>query len=140
MDPKERVGRFSYAQATRRHLEDKLDRHNFDLVTEASRIPHTLVVTKTRNKHEMDLKGWQNSIDEMRKELDGLDVLLEPLGINATAAADLDAHLVSAGAAEGVVPAAKQLQLASASVQNLGAPKQVAGVKRKSDVIDLIED
>ena len=137
---KERVGRFRYNESTRSHLRYKLNSVDFKFDTERGRSPYTLVITKTHNKYENELEEWKYTISEMRKELESLDVSLQPLGISATEAADLDAQLVAAGASEGVMQAARPLQPASASAQNLATPKQAAGVKRKSDVVDLTED
>lgn len=138
-DPKERIGRFSYPERTRKHLQYQLDFRNFEFDTEKKRSPHTLVVTKTRNKHKSDLREWQNSINAMRTYLDRLDTLLEPLGLNATTAADLDAQLGSADT-KARMPATRPLQPTAASARNSRKTKKVAGTKRKADVIDLTED
>jgi hypothetical protein len=138
--PKEQVGRFSYAQRVRSHLEYQLDRQDFKFDTDKSRSPHTLVVTKTRNKYHRDLDEWFKTIDGIRKEFEDFNVLLEPLGINATQTADLDAQLVTRGLLKGAMQRARPLQPASASSKKATAPKKAAGVKRKSDVVDLTED
>ena len=130
--PKEQVGRFSYAQRIRSHLEYELDLQDFKFDTDKSKSPHTLVVTKTRNKYHRGLEEWFKTIDGVRKEFEEFNVLLEPLGINATQIADLDAQLVARGASKGVMQPARSLQPASASSRNVAAPKRVAGVKRKS--------
>jgi hypothetical protein len=84
------------------------------------------------------------------------DTLLQPIGIRATDAVDLDAQLAAAGTSEGVPKPDRYLQPVSGAGQNsaasrrpgaqLGALGPVAGVKRKVDVlridnfINLIED
>lgn len=139
-NPNESVGRFSYNKSIRSHLEYKLDRQDYKFDTDKSRSPHTLVVTKTNNKYHRDLQQWNYTITGMRRELEDLNTLLEPLGINATETADLDAQLINAGTAEGVVQVAQPSDTASALPGNVAAPQQVAGVKRKAIVVDLTED
>ncbi|KAJ4354890.1 hypothetical protein N0V95_003424 [Ascochyta clinopodiicola] len=138
-NPKERIGRFSYAKEMRRHLEYKLS-NDFHTDTEKGKPPHTLVVTKTNKKHERLEDEWQGRVREMRVQLNTMKGSLEDVGINVEEAAGLDAQLVSAGAAKGVVSTARSLKPSPASKKNLPAPRKVAGAKRKAGFVDLTED
>ncbi|KZM18478.1 uncharacterized protein EKO05_0007675 [Ascochyta rabiei] len=138
-NPKERIGRFSYAERTRKHLRYRLS-NDFHIDTEKRKSPYTLVVTKTNKTHEGLEEEWQAQLRAMRIQLQTMKGSLEGIGINAEEAADLDAQLAGAGAAKGVASTARGLQPSPASRQNLAAPRRVAGAKRKSDFVDLTED
>ncbi|XPS78731.1 hypothetical protein M3J09_010735 [Ascochyta lentis] len=137
--PIQRVGRFSCAEKMRQHLEDKLN-SEFHTNTEKWGSPYTLVVTKTNNKYERLKAQWRVQVSEMRNELNTMQRTLAPLGIDVEKAADLEAQLARSGAAEEVTNSSQHLEPSSASTQNLAAPRGVAGVKRKSDFVDLTED
>lgn len=139
-DPKERVGRFRYNESIRKHLRYELDSLDFKFNTEQGKSPYTLVITKTTNRRERELREWKGTISALRKKLEGLDVLLEPLGISATDAADVDAQLEAADASKGKVQANQLLQPVTASSRETPTKKQRAGKKRKRDVVTLAED
>lgn len=139
-DPSERVGRFSYNKDIRSHLEYKLNGDEFQFDLDKKKSPHTLVLTKTRNRFEKELAEWKSTISQLRTALENLDSLLQPLDMSATKDADLDAQLAAAGASKGVTQHDRSLEPASASAQNVAPPRRVAGRKRKSNVIDLTED
>ncbi|KAF3009974.1 hypothetical protein E8E13_011285 [Curvularia kusanoi] len=139
-NPTQRVGRFSYAKETRRHLESQIDSYDFEVKTEKGKSPHTLVLTKTHNRSRRELSEWKSTIAKLRQQFQAFDLLLQPIGISATDAADLDAQLIAAGSSDGVLQAGGPLKSLSSGKQNSAARGRVAGVKRKSDVIDLTED
>jgi hypothetical protein len=98
------------------------------------------VLTKTHRKWENDLDNWKRSVSALQQQFMTFDTLLQPIGIRATDAADLDAQLAATGASEGVPKTDRHLQPVSGAGQNSAASRQVAGVKRKADVIDLTEE
>lgn len=139
-DPNLRTGRFSHAKKTRQHLEYSLDRDDFRFETESSRSPHTLIITKTNNAYDRDLREWEEDVRQFKQGVVELrsEMMSELLGGDILAISGIDKALERSGArgAGGAQP----LQHATASRRNVGRPAMVAGTKRKSDVIDLTED
>jgi hypothetical protein len=146
VNPMQHVGRFSYAERTRRHLEEKVGTQDCKLETERgpSGSSHTLVVYKTNNEYTRTLQKWKSEVADLRKKLVHLrsDSVTRLLGGDIEEVSGLDNALVAAGSAEGVAGVAQRaLQPATASAQNIAHPlPSTAGVKRKAHVIDLTED
>jgi hypothetical protein len=72
--PTEKVGRFSVAQKRRQHLHSELDKAGSGCTYETERrgSPQTLVVTKTRAKHQAARKAWATRCGVAKKHLEEL--------------------------------------------------------------------
>ena len=144
MNPTQAVGRFSYAEKTRKHLEFSVDNYqDFKFDTEKSRTPYTLVIQKTNNEYTRSLQQWKGEVNDMRTQLNGMRTQswFDILGGDVMQVAGLDNALVAAGAAEAVgLRHTQPLQHTSASTQNRVLPPPIVGTKRKANIIDLTED
>lgn len=136
-NPRESVGRFRYSKKTRDHLQYSLNTQDFIFDTERNGTPHTLMVRKTNNEYSGLSNEWRHSVNEMKSRIKRAynDFLKVLLGDDFAAALP---ELIREGLDLG---ASAPLQPVPASTQNRrGGTRSVAGVKRKSEVVDLTED
>ncbi|KAF2670494.1 hypothetical protein BT63DRAFT_424429 [Microthyrium microscopicum] len=78
--PTEQIGRFSCNARDRSHLGSLLDKRLVRRQTDKSRVPHTLVVTKTTNHYDINIKAWRQKLDSLLQDLTPLrGPLLESL-------------------------------------------------------------
>lgn len=148
VDNHQSVGRFSYAQRVRSHLRDSFKNpQDFIYSTDTGRVPHTLVIQKTRNQYKRDLSQWEHDVKKLRSRLAAIqsDFVSKLLVGNVIDLSGLDSLLGSAGALQGPIRAAAQQQTEprTASASNKSSPRILAGRKRRIDdthsvdVIDL---
>ncbi|KAF2865412.1 hypothetical protein BDV95DRAFT_612563 [Massariosphaeria phaeospora] len=140
VDPIQTSGRFSYAERTRRHLQENLNRQDFGFETEKLRSPHTLIIRKTHNEFHRLKADWDRNIREMRTQLQRIqvDILPKVLGKDMGRIVDLDRVLADDGRPPGTP--SQLLAPLPAAAQNSRAIAPTAGVKRKAEVIDLCDD
>jgi hypothetical protein len=138
-DPHRDVGRFSYAERTRKHLQNQLNSRDFEFDTECSRIPYTLVVEKTNNEYFRLATKWKDGATEMGLRIRqlGTGFLKSLLGEELAALTEV---IGEGGSSKAQASQSRSLQPKPASTQNSHAPDPVAGVKRKAEVIDLTGD
>lgn len=136
-NPNEIVGFFKYAEKTRKHLQYSLDLEDFKFATERNKSPFTLIIRKTNNEYTRLSNEWKSSVSEMKDRIERVyaDFLKTLLG-------DDFATELPETVREGLnLGDSAPLQPVRASKQNRrGGTRSVAGVKRKSEVVDLTED
>ncbi|KAH7068099.1 hypothetical protein BKA63DRAFT_106173 [Paraphoma chrysanthemicola] len=140
LNPTQQRARYSYADRTRIHMQSKLNHDDFNFHTERRT---TLVIQKTNNQYLRDLQKWKSDLAELRTKMTGMQSMFvtELLGGDILMVSQFDDALRAAGAADGIIASASQpLHSMSSSAQNAARPPQVAGFKRKAEVIDLTED
>lgn len=138
-DPHRAVGRFSYAERTRKHLQYNLNFTDFKFVTERSRTPYTLVVHKTNNEFSRLITKWKKGATEMGLRVRQLNTgfLKSLLGEELAALTEV---IREDGNSKSQASQSRSLQPKPASTQNSRATDPIAGIKRKAEVIDLTGD
>ncbi|KAJ4303129.1 hypothetical protein N0V90_002021 [Kalmusia sp. IMI 367209] len=137
-DPHRAVGRFSYAEKTRKHLQYSLNYEDFKFDTERGRTPYTLVVHKTNNEFSRLTAKWKGDITEMESRIRDMNTgfLKSLLGEELSALTEI---IGEGRKLKSRAPQSKSLRPIPASTQNSRATGPVAGVKRKAEVIDLTD-
>ena len=87
-DPNRATSRFPLAESRLRHLENKLYNCSARCTTDRSVSPHTLVVTKTNDKYEKDLREWERRKQQTEESIGklGQDALQELFAVQSPAA------------------------------------------------------
>jgi hypothetical protein len=68
-NPTQVVGRFSYAEKLRKHLEYSLNYADYKFETEKTKAPYTLVIHKTKNGFSRLNARWKKDVAEMKSQL-----------------------------------------------------------------------
>jgi hypothetical protein len=106
-------GRFSYAEKTRKHLEDSFNhRQDFVFTTEKHKPPYTLVIRKTKNEYARLLQRWEADVADMRKQPANMrdEFLFDLLGGDIVEVAGLKTALITTGTSGDMRESAQPLQ------------------------------
>jgi hypothetical protein len=138
--------RFTLNKQKREHVQRALNCkwYTFDTTFLGQGQAHTLIVTKTNNEYEENLASWQARLDGYRASLQKLhvDFVEQMLGPESYRQLIL-LELRPGSDLPSAAPGASRQPLASsitAGRQAAAVPAQVAGVKRKLEIIDLCGD
>jgi hypothetical protein len=125
------VGRFSYAEKTREHLQYSLNYEDFKFDTERGQKPYTLVVRKTKNTFSRLDAKWKKDVIEMESRIRRLHTgfVKRLLGQELAALTEIICKGRDPGA-WALQP--ELLQPIPATTQNTRAAGPIAGVKRKA--------
>jgi len=129
------IGRFSYAERTRRHRESHLPEHrDFNVSTERLSTPYTLVIQKTHRGYEREQTEWNTHFSQIQARFNNMQTpfLKELLG---------EGHSFDELYNDPERVASTQtLQPVSRSAQNARVTDPGVGAKRKLGIIDLTDD
>jgi hypothetical protein len=145
-DPGLTSTQFTMNKTKRAHVEQALNCkwYTFQTTYLGRGRNQTLIVTKTNNEYEENLANWKGKLERCRSSLqplrdDFVEQILGPGFYKQFVLLDLWPSSDLASAASG---GAKKQLLSSNTAGNQAAtvPSQVAGVKRKAEVVDLSRD